>query len=81
MTSSESPRDTALHHAQALRWAFVTIDYDAQDPTLWDGLNLETLLRFSCVPSGRAGARLLPDALEWGRLHADFAPRPDPLAP
>ena len=59
MTSQESPRETAAQHAQALRLPFVSIDHEASDPSLWDGLNLETLVRFSCVPCGRAGARLV----------------------
>ena len=59
MTSQESPRESAAQHAQALRLPFVTIDHDASEPSLWDGLNLETLVRFSCVPCGRAGVRLV----------------------
>ncbi|HRB12142.1 MAG TPA: ATPase, T2SS/T4P/T4SS family, partial [Vicinamibacteria bacterium] len=59
MTSPESPRESAAQHAQALRLPFVSIDHDASDPGLWEGLSLETLVRFSCIPYGRSGARLV----------------------
>jgi type IV pilus assembly protein PilB len=38
---------------------FVTLDHDPQNDLLWNGLNLETLIRFSCVPYAMAGARLV----------------------
>ena len=59
MTVQESTTESAEQAAVALRLPFVTIDHDASDPTLWEGLSLETLVRFSCVPCGRAGARLV----------------------
>jgi len=59
MVSTESPRESAEKHAQSLRLPFVSIDHDASDPGWWDGLSLETLIRFSCIPCGRSGARLV----------------------
>ena len=59
MTPQDSPRESAAQQAQALRLPFLSLDHDRQDPTLWDGLSIETLARFSCVPCGRSGARLV----------------------
>ena len=59
MAFQDSPREAAAQQAQALRLPFVSIDHDALDSGLWDGLAVETLARFSCVPYGRTGARLV----------------------
>ncbi|MEO8360544.1 MAG: GspE/PulE family protein [Vicinamibacteria bacterium] len=59
MTFQESPRESAVQHAQALRLPFVTIEHDGADASLWEGLSVETLVRFACVPYGRSGARLV----------------------
>ena len=54
--TSESPREGAAQHAAALRLPFVTLEHDAGNDALWNGLNIETLIRFSCVPHAMAGA-------------------------
>jgi type II secretory ATPase GspE/PulE/Tfp pilus assembly ATPase PilB-like protein len=59
MTQQDSPRESAAQHAESLRLPLVALDHDAQDPSLWDGLNVETLARFNCVPCGRKGQRLV----------------------
>ncbi len=59
MAFQESPRESAAQHAEALRLPFVSIDHDTLDPGLWEGLSVQTLVRFSCVPYARAGARLV----------------------
>lgn len=59
MSTADSPIDVARRNAEALRLPFVSIDHDALGPSLWEGLPVETLVRFSCVPSGVAAGRLV----------------------
>src|SRR5262245_1465671 len=59
MATSEAANDTAAQHARSLRLPFVSLDHDAADDALFQGLNLETLVRFNCVPYARFGPRLV----------------------
>jgi type II secretory ATPase GspE/PulE/Tfp pilus assembly ATPase PilB-like protein len=59
MTPQDPPHEAAQRNAQALRLPFVAIDHDGAESSLWDGLPIETLVRFSCVPSARVGGRLV----------------------
>jgi type IV pilus assembly protein PilB len=56
---ADSSLDVAKQQALTLRLPFVTIDHDRSDPGLWEALPFETLVRFSCVPQGRANGRLV----------------------
>ena len=59
MTTLDSVHETAAQHAQNLRLPFVTLDHEAAGDALWKGLDVETLVRFNCVPHATSGARLV----------------------
>src|SRR5512134_1525247 len=59
----------AQRRAAELLLPYEPLDALPQDPELWDEVPLDVMARFSCVPVGRRGARLL----------LAFAPLDDPL--
>src|SRR5262245_32272444 len=52
-------RERARAQAEALRLPFDPLDHIRDDPDLWAEAPLELLVRFHCVPVGRAGRRLV----------------------
>src|SRR5262245_58347440 len=56
---ADSSLDIARRQALSLRLPFVALDHEKADASLWESLNLETLVRFSCVPHGKANGRLV----------------------
>jgi len=62
ISSASPPRDDherARAQAAALRLPFDPLDDAPEDPGLWSEAPLELLVRFSCVPVGRDGRRLV----------------------
>ena len=62
ISGGPSPRDDheqARAQAAALRLAFDPLDDAPDDPGLWSEVPLELLVRFTCVPVGRDGGRLV----------------------
>jgi type IV pilus assembly protein PilB len=51
--------ERARARAAALRLPFDPLEEAPADPTLWSETPLELLVRFGCVPVGRAGSRLV----------------------
>jgi type IV pilus assembly protein PilB len=49
----------AQRKAEALRLPFDPLETLPDDPSLWTEVPLELMVRFSCIPRGRAGARLV----------------------
>jgi type IV pilus assembly protein PilB len=57
-----TPRDDvekARRQAEAFHLPFDPLDQVADDPGLWADVPLELMVRYGCIPVGRAGARLV----------------------
>jgi type II secretory ATPase GspE/PulE/Tfp pilus assembly ATPase PilB-like protein len=57
--------DAARRRAERLRLPFEPLDTLADDPSLWEGLPLDVLARYGCIPVRLAGRRLV---LAFGAL-------------
>ncbi len=57
--NGRSDEDKARANAEALGLPFEPLDAAPTDPDLWGDVPLELLVRYSCVPVGREGGRLV----------------------
>jgi type II secretory ATPase GspE/PulE/Tfp pilus assembly ATPase PilB-like protein len=57
--------EAASRQAQSLQLPFDALETLPDDPSLWDGVPLELMLRHGCAPAGRDGGRLV---LAFGAL-------------
>ena len=57
-TARREDVEKARHQAEALRLPFDPLDHVDDDPALWADAPLELMVRYACIPVGRAGARL-----------------------
>ena len=63
--NGRSDEDKARSNAEALGLPFEPLDRTPPDPDLWGEVPLELLVRYSCVPVGREGQRIV---LAFGAL-------------
>jgi type II secretory ATPase GspE/PulE/Tfp pilus assembly ATPase PilB-like protein len=52
-------RERAEQQARNLRLPFEPLDHVSENPELWAEVPIEVLVRFGCIPLGRAGGRLV----------------------
>jgi type IV pilus assembly protein PilB len=65
VTTDRSDEERARARAEELLLDYEPLDAPPTDPELWGEVPLEVLVRYSCVPVGRAGGRLV---LAFGAL-------------
>jgi type IV pilus assembly protein PilB len=56
---ADGSAERARRNAEALRLPFDPLEHLPDDAALWSEVPLELMVRFSCVPVGRAGGRLI----------------------